>query len=45
MEDDMYYGDGFSDLGDLGDIDEDLLRAYLEGNEVSPEIEELLKGK
>ncbi|XP_060592871.1 protein-serine O-palmitoleoyltransferase porcupine-like [Ruditapes philippinarum] len=43
MEEDMYYGDGLSDIGDLGDIDEDLLRAYLDGDEVSPEIEELLK--
>lgn len=41
MEDDLYLGDEFPDLSD---IDEDLLRAYLEGNEVSPEIEELLKG-
>lgn len=42
MDDDLYYGNGYPDMSD---IDEDLLRAYLEGNEVSPEIEELLKGK
>ncbi|KAL4225879.1 hypothetical protein ACF0H5_013867 [Mactra antiquata] len=40
MEEDLYMGDDFPDLSE---IDEDLLRAYLEGNEVSPEIEELLK--
>ena len=41
MSDDIYYGDEYPDMSD---IDEDMLRAYLEGKEVSPEIEELLKG-
>lgn len=38
MDDDIYYGDEYPD------IDEDMLRAYLEGKEVSPELEELIKG-
>lgn len=37
MEDDIYMGDGYPE------IDEDMLRAYLDGHEVNPEIEELLK--
>lgn len=42
MEDDIYYGDEYPDISD---IDEDMLRAYLEGKEVSPELEELMKGR
>ena len=38
----MYFGE---DMPDLGDIDENLLRAYLEGGEVSPELEDLIKGQ
>lgn len=41
MDEDIYYGDEYPDLSD---IDEDMLRAYLEGKEVSPELEEILKG-
>lgn len=40
MDEDLFYGDEF---GSLEDIDEDMLRAYLEGDEVNPEIEHLLK--
>ncbi|KAL3852132.1 hypothetical protein ACJMK2_015812 [Sinanodonta woodiana] len=39
MDEDMLFGD----LSDFGDIDENLLRAYLEGEEVNPELEELLQ--
>lgn len=40
MDEDVFYGD---DFGGLEDLDEDTLRAYLEGDEVNPEIEHLLK--
>ncbi|KAH3816360.1 hypothetical protein DPMN_117875 [Dreissena polymorpha] len=42
MDDEMFYGDEFPDISG---IDEDVLRAYLEGDTVNPEIEELLKGR
>jgi len=41
MEEDVYYP---GDMPDLGDIDEDLLRAYLNGEVMNPELDELLKG-